>query len=69
MMTSIGEILLIVLGLIVGAVLITILYLIHKGLTINVNGYVNELIEKTMNKYKFDPEDKRIFKDKWKDIV
>jgi len=69
MMTSIGEILLIALGLIVGAVLITILYLLHKGLTINANGYVNELIEKTMNKYKFDPEDKRIFKDKWKDIV
>ena len=68
-MTSIGEILLIALGLIVGAVLITILYLLHKGLTINANGYVNELIEKTMNKYKFDPEDKRIFKDKWKDIV
>lgn len=68
-MTSIGEILLIALGLIVGAVLITILYLLHKGLTINSNGYVNELIEKTMNKYKFDPEDKRIFKDKWKDIV
>ena len=68
-MTSIGEILLIALGLIVGAVLITILYLLHKGLTINANGYVNELIEKTMNKYKFDPEDKRIFKDKWKEIV
>ena len=68
-MTSIGEILLIALGLIVGAVLITILYLLHKGLTINANGYFNELIEKTMNKYKFDPEDKRIFKDKWKDIV
>lgn len=60
-----GEIVLVVFDIIAIIALLIILYLYLKG----TKNYVKDLIAKTMNKYKFDPEDKRIFKDKWKEIV
>lgn len=41
-------------------------------LCLNLKGtrnHVRDLTAKTMDKYKFDPNDKRIFKDNWKDIA
>ena len=60
-----GEIILVTFNLIVVVVLLIILCLNLKG----TKNYVKDLTIKTMNKYKFDSNDKRIFKDKWKDIV
>ena len=59
-----GEIILVAFILIV-VVALTILCLNNKG----TKNYVKDLTIKTMNKYKFDPEDKRYFKDSWKNIV
>ena len=53
--------------LVIGLVIVSILE-IHKGIEYG-GDYLSRLTKKTFDKYTFDPEDKRIFKDKWKDIV
>jgi hypothetical protein len=62
---TIGGIILIAFDIIAIITLLIILCLYIKG----TRNYVRDLSAKIMGKYKFDSNDRRIFKDKWKDIV